>query len=100
VAEKLEALARAVGQPSAAALLNTGGPNGCIGDVVEHGYRAVIRVSRSCEFTIHLYRCGRENMGAVRFRTAIFDLEVARAAALELCEVESRKSAQLDLFSP
>mgnify|MGYP003407679287 FL=1 len=67
-------------------------------EVVEHGHRAFIEADKAGVFSIHLYRCGREDEGAIRYRTNLGDLEVARAAALELCEVESQKAPQLDLF--
>ena len=67
-------------------------------EVVEHGHRAFIEADKAGAFSIHLYRCGREDEGAIRYWTNLGDLEVARAAALELCEVESQKAPQLDLF--
>lgn len=96
VVEKLEALARAIGWPNAAALLNPAGANGCVEEIVEDGHRAHILVDERGMFRVTVARCGRENEGPVRGRFEIDDLEVARAAAQELLAVLA--VPQLDLF--
>lgn len=97
--EMLENLARALGWKNAAALMSPSGPNGCVQEVVGHGHRAVIEVSRAGIFAVRLYRCGHEIDGVVRYRGDLPDLGAARAAALDLCETEDQTSAQLDLFT-
>lgn len=82
--EMLEALARAVGWPSAEALLMPAGANGCVEETVENGHRAHVLVDGRGKFRAVVSRCGRECVGLVRGRFELDDLEAARSAVREL----------------
>lgn len=96
LAGRLLHLAHALGWSGAEELFNPAGANGCVGEVVEHGHRAMIKVDRTCAFEVRLYRCGAEGDGPVAVRVKLTDLANARAEAERMCE--GRRVAQLGLF--
>jgi len=91
----LEEMARELGT-SVERLLSAAASGGVVAELVEHGHRAFLAVTRAGLVDIRVYRCGREDQGPVEARNGLDDLAAARAEAGRI--LAGFAVPQLDLF--
>ncbi len=77
-------------------LLSPAASAGVVEELVEHGHRAFLAVTSAGLVDIRVYRCGREDQGAVAERCGLDNIAAARIETERM--LAGFSAPQLDLF--